>query len=205
MPCIDFSTRAWATVNPSMPICSNQGGNTYTDLVTDPTTSISFIIGNGRAYVEPASGGKWLFFSTYDCGQHGHPIVTLVIRFSRAQERVTFRLSFDEHGTVPAVVDFYRQSSNPQQRTNLVRSQTIASAIQPVDIVYDDCCHPIVDITIRTDRPENTVDDLCWGPSHQRQTITLGGQKISFCLCVVERIRRAVGELFRPAAARHPG
>src|SRR5215471_20922845 len=112
MPSIDFTAGPWGAVNGT--ICSNQAiGNSFTDPVTDPNNTVSFIIVNGKAQVLSAGGNRMLFFTTVDCANTVHPAVTLVIRFTRSVQRVSFRLNFDEHGTAPAIVNFFTLPNNP--------------------------------------------------------------------------------------------
>jgi hypothetical protein len=183
MPCINFTTGPWGLLGPNERICSDQMGNTFTDAVTDSTTAVSFLVVDGKAFVDTVSGNRMLFFSNVDCGNTVHPNVTLVIRFTRPQERVTFQLNFDEHGTAPAMVNFFTLPNNPSP-SNLVGSQSIPwNGNQFVDVIYDNCCYPIQEITIRTDRPENSLNNFCWELSHRRFHFL--GRLL--CLCPIRR------------------
>ena len=181
MACINFTTGPWGRLGRNERICSDQMGNTFTDAATDSTTAVSFLIVNGKAFVDTVNGSRMLFFSNVDCGSTVHPNVTLVIRLTRPQERVTFQLNFDEHGTAPATVNFFTLPNNPSP-SNLVGSQSIPwNGNQFIDVIYDNCCRPIQEITIRTDRPENSLDNFCWGELSHRRISFMGHWVCVFC------------------------
>jgi hypothetical protein len=180
MPCIDFTAPPWGGISTGDRACGGSALNTF----TDGTNGLSFIIASGSMNITSVQGNRMLFFSTVDCDNHTvHSVATLIIRFTAPKERVTLRLGFDEHGTAPAVVNFYRQMGNPDP-SNLVASRTVEwNGNQFSNVVYDNCCLPIQEITIRTDRPENSLDDLCWGLSLSRRTFL--GRAV--CLCIARR------------------
>lgn len=189
MPCINFNTSPWTSFGANDQICP---GDIFTDSAADVTTAVSFRITNGRAFVTSFGGSnRWLAFSNIDCANSIHQTVILTIRFSRPQERVTFRFNFNEQGTRTAEINFF---SMPNQ-TNLVTRQSLVWVNNEFrDVIYDDCCFPIQEITITTDRPENSIDNLCWEISKRR--IRIFGLPRSLCLCTLRRMGQAFSSLF---------
>ncbi|HQR53992.1 MAG TPA: hypothetical protein PLZ79_12035 [Burkholderiales bacterium] len=199
MPIINFSNPPWNPQPPNPPIpqqCGGQVAGTYTDQVTDPQTQVSFIIASGKMSLVNFGANRMLFFTTVDCSNTVQPSTVLVIRFSTPQPRITFRLSFDEHGVAPTLVQFFKDQGNPQQ-TPLSEVRLTAPAVFN-DVVFDRCCFPAREVIIRSDRPENSLDDLFWGPSQTSHTIRIGGREFKFrCLCVMERIRVILSALLK--------
>src|SRR5262245_30278494 len=98
MPCINFTNplgQPWSDHRgPSHPICSDMYV-TVTDSMADPNNHVSFTPLNGKAFVDT----PWLFFTNQDCsGIIHHAGVTLVIRFTQAQQRITLQLSSNTDG-----------------------------------------------------------------------------------------------------------
>ncbi len=183
MTCIDF------TNYPTIRACSD---GTSPNTFTDSANGVSFIIAEGMMEIIDFNGNRMLSFSTVDCKNVSHTSVTLVVRFTRAQERITFRLNFDEHGKAPAVINFYRAQGDASP-ANLVQSQTFEWQSNAFfDVVYDNCCKPVAEITIRTDRPENNLDNLCLERSTKRTSVF--GRLL--CICFVRRFSDALRNLF---------
>jgi hypothetical protein len=198
MPCIDFTDplgQPWSDHRgPSHPICSDMYV-TVTDSMTDPNNHVSFTPLNGKAFVDTSS----LFFTNQDCSGITHAAgVTLVIRFTQAQQRVTLRLGSNtdgpptpDGGIAPGVVSFFSQAGiPPNPPSNRVSQKLFPASNAFSDVIYDDCCKPIGAITITTIHSENTLAEICWGVSQHLYSFRFLNQAVSFCypLCLVRRL-----------------
>ena len=166
MNCIDFSGSTWGGFGRA---CGGTADNSF----IDETNGVTLIIEYGSMSVRDSDGNRILFFSTANCQEIIQPSTELTIRFNEPQERVTFQFSFqepDKPNPAPALINFYRTAGN---QTDANRARWLS--IDWVDnrffeVSYDNCCDPIQEITIRTDRLENALDDLCWGLSYTRNS-----------------------------------
>jgi len=153
MSFINFDEAIWASVE-GIELCDSGGpGNT----LTDPTTGVSFIIGEGSMEVMSTAGGdRILFFSRVDCTDTVLPTTTLVIRFDTPQEYVRFRVYPDPVGDAIMIVNYYDTFG----AMGLLDSRTVPIAyLTPAEVTYS-APEGVREITIRTQAAENRFYEI---------------------------------------------